>query len=84
MSLHWFSLIKQMLYQRMYSDTDLWLGLKARQAKYKNVLGATKELSPVEDESVTGSKTFEVQPDQKADLGASAKKQEQVFKFRYT
>ena len=39
-----------MLYQRMASDTDLWLGLKARQAKYKNVFGATKELSPVEDE----------------------------------
>ena len=34
----------------MASDTDLWLGLKARQARYKNVFGATKELSPVEDE----------------------------------
>ena len=66
-----------MLYQRMYSDTDLWLGLKARQARYKNVLGATKELSPVEDESVTGSKILE-QPDQKLDLGAAAKKHEQV------
>ncbi len=40
----------QLLYQRMASDTDLWLGLKARQAKYRNVFGATKELSPVEDE----------------------------------
>jgi hypothetical protein len=40
----------QMLYQRMASDTDLWLGLKARQAKYKNVFGGKKELSPVEDE----------------------------------
>jgi hypothetical protein len=37
------------------------------------------KLTPVEDESVTGSKTFEAQPDQKADLGAAAKKQEQVF-----
>ena len=40
----------QLLYQRMASDTDLWLGLKARQAKYKNVFGGKKELSPVEDE----------------------------------
>ena len=34
----------------MASDTDLWLGLKARQSRYKNVFGTTKELSPVEDE----------------------------------
>ncbi len=56
----------------MASDTDLWLGLKARQARYKNVFGTTKELSPVEDErsyvTLEGDKPEKpVKPDQKPD-----------------
>ena len=38
-----------MLSQRMLSDTDLWLGLKAQQARYKNVLSTNKELLPVKN-----------------------------------
>ena len=58
----------------MASDTDLWLGLKARQARYKNVFGTgtKKELSPVEDErsylTLEGDKPDKpVKPDHKPD-----------------
>ena len=37
--------------QRMASDTDLWLSVKAAQAKYQSTLGATKKESPIASKS---------------------------------